>query len=103
MDALDECTNLLGFVDGLRNIADRTMEGTDIRLLITSRHEVSLERAIKPFASFDICLVDYMREDIKTYLITEVQKRIDRRESKLCRKDLSVDIQSALEKKAGGM
>jgi hypothetical protein len=100
VDALDESTDRSGFSRGLRSFLD---ENENIKLLLTSRQEVELERLITPVASHRLALKDYMRSDIKSYLIAEIGARIGQGTLKLGRKPLISDIVAAIEEKADGM
>lgn len=99
VDAVDECSGLDTFVDGLRNL----WSGANVRLLLTSRHDVDLKRAIEPIASYKIALVENMKNDIEIYLKTEIRKRIAAGTLKLKQKELEELIATALEAKADGM
>jgi hypothetical protein len=74
-----------------------------IKLLLTSRQEVGLDRLIDPIASHRLPLKEYMGSDIKSYLSAELRTRIEEGTLKLGQKSLVADIAAAIKKKADGM
>jgi len=100
VDALDECADRSGFLDGLMSFLK---EKGKFKLLLTSRQEVDLDRLIDPIASHRLPLKDYMGSDIKSYLNAELRTRIEEGALKLGRESLITDIAAAIEKKADGM
>ncbi|KFY35817.1 hypothetical protein V494_05576 [Pseudogymnoascus sp. VKM F-4513 (FW-928)] len=99
VDALDECSRLDTFVDGLRKL----WSGSNVRLLLTSRHDVDLMHAIEPIADYKVSLVENMRNDIDIYLTTEIRSRLALGTLKFKQKGLEASIVSALREKADGM
>jgi hypothetical protein len=99
VDALDEFSRLNTFVDGLANL----WRGSNIRLLLTSRHDIDLKRAIEPISDYKIALAENMTNDIEIYLKTEIRNRIAAGKLKLKQKGLEELIVSALKAKADGM
>lgn len=99
VDAIDECSELDTLVDGI----DRLTEDSNIKLLVTSRHEIELIRAISPLADCKIAVSEHMEEDIQIYLASEVQSRIYRKLLKFRQSGLDVLIVEALKKNADGM
>ena len=71
VDALDECSELKTFVDVLKQM---TVTG-EIRTILASRHEVDLERAIRPITGFSVDLKRHMSADIKSFIYDEVRNR----------------------------
>jgi DNA replicative helicase MCM subunit Mcm2 (Cdc46/Mcm family) len=100
VDALDECVDRKGFTCGLRRFRE---ENENIKLLLTSRYEVDLERLIAPVASHRLALKEYMKSDIKMYLNAEIETRLQQGTLKLRQKSLVSDIVTAIEGKADGM
>jgi hypothetical protein len=100
VDALDECADRSAFLGGLKSFLE---EKGNIKLLLTSRQEVDLDRLIDPIASHRLPLKDYMGSDIKSYLSAELRSRIEGGALRLGRKSLVADIAAAIEKKADGM
>jgi hypothetical protein len=99
VDALDECVGLDAFVSGLKDI----LGVPNVRLLLTSRHDVDLRRILEPTANYQISMMENMSEDIETYLVTEVQHRIAYGRLKFKQKGLDTMIIAAIVKKADGM
>ena len=99
IDALDECVGLDAFVGGFKDI----LGGSNVRLLLTSRHDVDLKRGIEPIADYQISMMEKMGEDIETYLSTEVQYRIACGILKFKQKGLDALVVTALMEKADGM
>lgn len=99
IDALDECSDVDQLVDGLMVLAG----GSNLRLLLTSRFDVEMQRAIEPLASLQVSLSECMQDDIRTYLISETRTLIARRTLKFRSSDLEQKIVSELAKKADGM
>jgi len=71
VDALDESSERKTFVDVLTQV---TSSG-HIKLIVTSRHEVDLERVVRPITAFPIDLKHHMSVDIKSFVYDEVKYR----------------------------
>jgi hypothetical protein len=99
VDALDECAYLDRFVEGLGDL----IAMSNIKLLVTSRQNVELKRMIDPISTYQISLVEHMREDIHRYLVAEVKSRIVVGKLKIREKNLENWIVVTLEEKADGM
>jgi amino acid transporter len=99
VDALDECTDLNTFVEDLVTLKAIS----NIRLLLTSRHDIEVVRVIQPIAQHTISISDYMRNDIKIYLETEINSRVGQRSLKLRESWLKAEIATSLEAKADGL
>jgi hypothetical protein len=99
LDALDECTGSNAFVDDLVALKAES----NVRLLLTSRHDIEVIRAIQPIAQHTVSISDYMRNDIKIYLETEIKNRIGQRSLKLRESWLEAQIATSLEAKADGL
>jgi len=99
VDAVDECSELTTFVNGLESLR----KDSNIKLLLTSRHDIELIRAISPISGYKIAVTEHMQEDIQTYLASEVQSRIAHGSLKFKQKDLDLLIVDALKKNADGM
>jgi hypothetical protein len=100
IDALDECSFLSNFIGGLKLLI---AEKSNIRLLLTSRHDVELKRLIAPITTYQLPVVEYMRVDIRTYLSAEVESRLALGSLKLRQDSLAAEIVAALEERADGM
>jgi hypothetical protein len=72
VDAVDECTGLDDFIRGLESL----IANSNIKLLLTSRHDIELIRAIYKIAGYKLAMTEYMEHDIETYLNFEVKNRI---------------------------
>jgi hypothetical protein len=99
IDAIDECEDLNTFVPGLATL----VADSNINLLLTSRHDVDLVRAIEPIAKYRVPMVENMRDDIHQYLVGQVRTRIERGSLKLRDRTLEASIVGELEQKADGM
>lgn len=99
VDAVDECVGLSTFMGALNGL----ITGSNIKLRLTSRHDVELQRKIEPIANFQISVADFMWADIKTYLTAEVTRRIGLRLLKFKEKNLDSWIVEAIRNKADGM
>ncbi|KFY37903.1 hypothetical protein V495_06869 [Pseudogymnoascus sp. VKM F-4514 (FW-929)] len=99
VDALDECSRLDTFIDGLSKL----LSGSNIKLLLTSRQSIDFTHAIDPIADYKISLVENMRDDIDIYLTTEIRSRLALGTLKFKEKGLEALIVSALREKADGM
>jgi hypothetical protein len=99
VDALDECIGLDSFVGGLKEI----LRGPNVRLLLTSRHDVDLKRILEPTADYQISMMENMSNDIKTYLVKEVQHRVTYGTLKIKQKGIDRLIVAAIMEKADGM
>ncbi|RFU27044.1 hypothetical protein B7463_g9317, partial [Scytalidium lignicola] len=100
VDAMDECTNLDVFMSGLTALSSNE---SNIRLLLTSRHDVEFKRVIEPIATYEVPLNEHMSVDIDSYLRAEIKNRITSRQLKLKHPGLEISIVNALKKKADGM
>jgi hypothetical protein len=99
VDAVDECEGLGTFMPGLANL----ISNSNISLLLTSRHDVDLVRAIEPLAKYRVPVVENMRDDIHQYLVMQTRTRVEGGSLKLRDKSLETSIVTELEKKADGM
>jgi hypothetical protein len=99
IDAVDECEDLGTFVLGLSAL----VKNSNISLLLTSRHDVDLVRAIEPISKYRVSVMENMRDDIHQYLLVHVKKRIQEGALKLRDKSLELSIINELEHKADGM
>jgi hypothetical protein len=99
VDAVDECVGLSTFMGGLNYL----IKGSNIKLLLTSRHDVELQRTIEPIADFQISVAEFMWDDIEIYLAAEVTRRISIGLLKFREKNLDSIIVEALKNKAHGM
>jgi hypothetical protein len=99
VDALDECSGLGSFVSGLKNI----LGGSNVRILLTSRYDVDIRRLLEPIADYQISMMENMFNDIETYLITEIKRRIAHGTLKFKQMGLDARIVAALIEKADGM
>jgi hypothetical protein len=100
IDALDECSDRSGFSRGLRSFLE---ENGHIKILLTSRQEVDIERLLVPIVSHRLALKEHMKSDIKLYLAAEIRTRIEQGTLKLRQNGLFSDIIAAVEGKADGM
>jgi hypothetical protein len=100
IDALDECSFLSAFIGGLKSLI---VAKSNIRLLLTSRHDVELKRFIAPITTYQLPVIEHMRVDIWTYLSAEVESRIALGLLKLRQESLAAEIVTALEERADGM
>jgi hypothetical protein len=99
VDALDECDNLDLFVNGLEELTIHS----NIRLLLTSRHDVKLARVIAPMVHHELSVAANMGDDIETFLASEINKRIETGVLKLRQRNLGLWILHTLKEKADGM
>jgi hypothetical protein len=95
VDAVDECVNLSEFVDGLSELSK-----SNIRVLMTSRHDLSSRQAISKIARSSMSLVEHMATDIDVYLRGEVAARLAAGSMKLRDSSLADQIVAAVKKKA---
>jgi hypothetical protein len=104
VDALDECLEeeLEPLIHSLRELLNPSNSCT-IQILATSRHELSIERLISPLVMFQISLMKGIRQDIVTYVNTEVGERIRSKRLKLRNPELAEEIKNALLRNADGM
>lgn len=98
VDALDECVNLSEFVDGLSELSK-----SNIRLLMTSRHDLSSRQAISQIARSSMSLVEHMATDIDAYLREEIATRLATGSLKLRDSSLAGQIVVAVKMKANGL
>ena len=99
IDAVDECADLNTFMSGIASI----VANCNINLLLTSRHDVELVRAIEPIAKYKVPVEENMRDDIHSFLVAQLNKRTTEGTLKLRDKSLEDIIAGELEKKADGM
>jgi len=99
IDALDECVGLDSFVGGLKDV----LGGSNIRLVLTSRHDVNIKRVVESVADFQISMMERMGDDIETFLWAEIQRRISSGTFKFKQKALDAKVVAALREKADGM
>jgi hypothetical protein len=101
VDALDECTEVTTFIQGLQYLSNSKPERTTIKVLVTSRKEVEIERLL--YEVDRISVAANIGGDIYTYVSVQVDNRI--RSKKLRLRDPLVRnlIVSELAAKAHGM
>lgn len=104
LDALDECNDLDLFVERLKQLNSSSIKSTNIQILVTSRHEINLERLLLSHAKFHLKLskADVLN-DIHTYVSAEMDARISSGKLKLRQPNLRTDIISSLTARADGM
>ena len=104
LDALDECLHeeLEPLIHGLRELLSPS-DWSSIQILITSRHELLIERLILPLATFQTSLMKNIRQDIVTYVNNEIDERIRSRRLKLRNPGLAQDIKDGLLRHSDGM
>jgi hypothetical protein len=100
VDALDECADRGCFFRGLLSLSE---ENPNVKLLLTSRYEVELQRIIYPVASHHLTLEEHVRSDIRMYLTHETATCLDQGTLKLRHESLAADIADAIEEKTDGM
>lgn len=98
VDALDECENLSEFLDGLSELSK-----SNIKLLVTSRQDLSSTEAISQIACSSLSLVEHMTADIDAYLRGEIAARLNTGSLKLRDSGLAGRIVVVLKKKADGL
>ena len=103
VDALDESANPNDFAQTLHELTITIPLNTTIQVLATSREDLSVDRAIRPFSTSDLSLMSNMRSDISAYVAGEVASRISTGKLKLRNRDLASQIIAKLEEKADGM
>jgi len=103
-DALDECENrgpFMGFFQEL--VSDSEDGGHCVKLFVTSRREVDIERAFRSTPRIEIAATK-IQQDIEQYVEFEIQRRIDGNHLILQdTEDLKKEIFSTLCNRAGGM
>lgn len=99
VDALDECIELQVFIDGLTTLAAKS----NIRMILTSRQTVDLERVIGPIAGYPIAIRHHAWADIDIYLDEEIMRRKALGTLKVNQHALEGSIKQAIRAKAGGM
>lgn len=99
VDALDESEDIKDVVSGLRMLS----ANSNIKIILTSRHDISCQDAIAPVADFSMSLMSHMTRDISIYLRGEISRRLRDRSFKLRNEGLVHDIVYAIEHKAEGL
>ena len=102
LDALDECEDLPALVQSFQVLLGPPTSSS-MHILATSRNDLVIERLILPLATSASSLMRDIREDIATYVTTEVDDRIRSKRLKLRNPDLGKQIKIALLKKSDGM
>ena len=104
VDALDEakegeliaqaCADLLQF---------STESGIFIRIVLTSREDLNVERSVAAIAGLRLRLGHQMDEDISNYISSEIRDRLQSRKLKLANANLADEIVRSLVDHAGGL
>ena len=104
LDALDECLQgeLESLIHGFRELLG-PLECSTIQILVTSRHELAIERLILPLATSQTSLMKNIRQDIVTYVNNEIDERIGSKRLKLRNSGLAKDIKDGLLRHSDGM
>ena len=74
IDALDEAPDPVPFVDAFRQLSSREC-GTPIAVLVSSRNSTNLENLLMPVATKHVLVSSEENEDVRHFIITEVNKR----------------------------
>jgi hypothetical protein len=99
VDAVDECSDLESFVEGIKKL----MDSSNIKTLLTGRYEIDLMRTISHIVSYEVGVTDHMGEDIDIFLTTEIDRKLATGSLKLRSQDLRSEVLSNLNRKANGM
>ena len=99
VDAVDECSDLESFVEGIKKL----MDSSNIKTLLTGRYEIDLMRTISHIASYEVAVTDHMGEDIDIFLTTEIDRKLATGSLKLRSQDLRSEVLSNLNQNANGM
>ena len=102
LDALDECDDLPALVQSFQVLLSPSTLSS-MHILATSRNDLVIERLILPLTTAELSLMRNIREDIVTYVTTEVDDRIRSKRLKLRNPDLGKQIKIALLKNSDGM
>jgi len=102
LDALDECNDLSALVQCFQELLG-VLDSSSMHILATSRNDLVIERLILPLATSELSLMRNIREDIVTYVTTEVDDRVRSKRLKLRNPDLGKQIKIALLKNSDGM
>jgi len=99
VDAIDECSDVVAMTENLA----RLTQNTNLRLLLTSRFDVEMQRALEPLATRQVSVSGPMQDDIRMFLKFEIQNRISCGALKFRTKGLDEKILVDLQNKANGM
>ena len=103
IDVLDECDDLEGFVNALRDIVNSAEISKHVNILVTSRDELQIDRSLGALATCRVPMEEYVGQDISNYVLAEVETRMRAGVLKIRNVDLKQEITSALIKGARGM
>ena len=102
VDALDESTEPERLVTMIQKLSSAEKTSHQIKLLITSRRDLKIERILVPLALIQMFLTDKMQYDIATFVTAEVSRKIRSRSLKLRDTALTATIVDVLVKSACG-
>lgn len=103
LDALDECEEIEEFTEEFTDLLECELQDTDVRILVTSRCELAIERAL--LCRWHINLDDQrdLVVDIWKYIAQQVENRIVSGKLKLRNRELKTEIISRLGDRAKNM
>ncbi|MCJ1456462.1 hypothetical protein MMC28_006823 [Mycoblastus sanguinarius] len=102
VDALDESSEEEDFIKAFRDLVKDTHHCSNLKVLVTSRSDISIERLISPLATYRSCFRDVVGEDIRTYVRGEVDRRLSSRQLKLRDPAVADQIMEVLTSRADG-
>ena len=103
VDALDESDDLEAMIRLFRDLLSCSSDGEEVRLVLTSREEIDIEKALEPLLPICMSTFGNVADDIHSFIVSEVDERITRKTLKLRDASLRETIQSSLFEAAGGM
>lgn len=104
VDALDESLEEDAFVQAFSDLLKvETDSHTVVQVILTSREDLNIERAIKDIAISRLSLGDQMEDDIRTYISSEVRDRLRSKKMKLADPSLADKIVHSLVERAAGV
>ena len=104
LDALDEVGNVNVFLKGLENLRAYINDSSTIRILVTSRRELAIERSMLAQTAIQVQMVSKETQtDLIGYIYSQIQQRIASRRLKLRDPQLEHEIATTLINHADGM
>ena len=103
VDALDECSEVEAFFAGLNRLRSSRPPKMTVKVLLTSRQEVPIQRQILPYATQSLCLTTNIGPDIRRFITGQVHAHVSTNKLKFRDPDLQRQIIAALCDGADGM
>ena len=104
LDALDEVNDVAPYLKGIEDLHDCVSQDSTIRVLVTSRNELSIERSMVKQEALQLQITSKnIQGDLADYIQDQIETRVSDGRLKLRNPQLKEEIISILTANANGM